>query len=212
MVHVGQRLKEARLQKKLSLDEVAKATKIRAPFLSAIESGDYSKLPSSTYAHGFVSNYAQFLVLPKKEILALFRREFDEEKELKVLPDGFSKKDDFPIRRINFRQILVISFILFLIGGYIFYQYRDIFIDPSLNISKPEENAVIFSKEVQVIGKTTPNTSIYVDETLVPVDTSGSFKKNISVFPGRVTITIRAQNKFGKETTEERTIEVKATE
>lgn len=209
MVHVGQRLKEARLQKKLSLEEVAKATKIRAPFLSALERGDYLKLPSSTYAHGFVSNYAEFLGLPKKEILALFRREFDEEKEYKVLPDGLTQKDDFPIRRINIRQILIVACILLLIGGYIFYQYRGIFINPSLEISKPEENAVISSKEVQVIGKTTPNTTVYVDETLVPVDTSGSFKKNISVFPGKVTIIIRAQNKFGKETTQERIIEVR---
>ena len=61
MVPLGKRLLSARTQRKLSLEEVAAATKIKARFLSAIEKGEYEKLPSPAYAKGFVKNYAAYL-------------------------------------------------------------------------------------------------------------------------------------------------------
>ena len=73
MVHVGEKLSEERIRRGLTLEEVAKATKIRASFLQAIEKGEYKKLPSGTYVHGFVRNYAKFLGLPEYEILSLFK-------------------------------------------------------------------------------------------------------------------------------------------
>ena len=80
MIYVGEKLYEERVKKGYSLDEVSKATKIRSSFLLAIEKGEYKKLPSSTYVHGFVRNYARFLGLPEHEILALFKRQYDEDK------------------------------------------------------------------------------------------------------------------------------------
>jgi len=64
MVNVGEKLYEERVKKGHTLEEVSKATKIRASFLLAIEKGEYKKLPSGTYVHGFVRNYARFLGLP----------------------------------------------------------------------------------------------------------------------------------------------------
>ena len=82
------------------MEDVAKATKIKSQFLSYIEKGNYQKLPSASYAHGFVSNYARFLGLPDEEILALFRREFDEDKAYRVLPKGLEEREEFPIVKI----------------------------------------------------------------------------------------------------------------
>jgi len=93
MVPVGQRLQRERIQKKLTIEDVAKATKIKAVFLAAIEKGEYTKLPSPAYAQGFVRNYASYLGLPKGEITALFKREFDEKKAYKVLPDSLAKRE-----------------------------------------------------------------------------------------------------------------------
>ena len=52
MIRVGQLLRDERVRKRLTIEEVAKATKIRTNFLSAIEKGEYKKLPSSAYAQG----------------------------------------------------------------------------------------------------------------------------------------------------------------
>src|SRR3989339_1967543 len=95
MVSLGQKIKSARLKKGLTINDAAKATKIRAEFLTAIEKNEYKKLPEKTYAYGFVRNYIEFLDLPKEEMLALFRREFDEEKVFKVLPDGLSNQSNY---------------------------------------------------------------------------------------------------------------------
>lgn len=210
MVPVGQRFHQERLKKKITLEEVSKATKIRISFLSAIEKGDYKNLPSTAYAQGFVTNYAEFLGLPKKEILALFRREFDEEKIFKVLPEGISRSKNNSFGRPYFRErliaIIVISLILV---GYIAFQYRFAIINPPLNISSPNENQVINSTEIIVSGKTDPNAIVYINDLSTSVLEDGSFKKKINTFSGINTIKIRVLNKFGKETEIKRTIRVK---
>src|SRR5664279_124356 len=117
MVRVGQRLYKERIQKKLTIDEIAKATRIKPIFLQAIEQGEYNKLPSPAYAIGFVRNYADYLGLPKAEITALFRREFDEKKAFKVLPDSLVKTKEFPVKRFQIQQsIFVIIFFVVLLA------------------------------------------------------------------------------------------------
>ncbi|MDP3987585.1 MAG: helix-turn-helix domain-containing protein [Candidatus Levybacteria bacterium] len=210
MVNVGQKLYEERVKKGLTLEEIEKAIKIKASFLSAIEKGEHKKLPSSAYAYGFVRNYAEFLGLPKNEILALFRREFDEEKVFKVLPEGLAKPSEFPIKRIKVQQAGVIIFFVFLAFlGYIIFQYRSAFINPGIEIFSPKESQVISSRQVGVYGKTDPNATIYVNDNSVSLDQDGVFKKNLDLFPGKTTITIKAVNRFGRETSVQRHIEIK---
>ncbi|MBI4089349.1 MAG: helix-turn-helix domain-containing protein, partial [Candidatus Levybacteria bacterium] len=185
MIHAGARLYEERTRKGYTLDEVAKATKIRSSFLAAIEKGDYKKLPPGTYAHGFVRNYAKFLGLPEREILAVFNREYDEEKFIKVLPEGLLRKDDFPFRRIKLAQTFKIIFLVFLaLLVYIIFQYRSAIFNPSLSISSPKENAVITGGTVTITGKTDSNSTVFVNNETASLDKDGNFKKTINVFPG----------------------------
>jgi len=210
MVHAGVRLLEERVKKGYTLDEVSKATKIRASFLVAIENGEYKKLPSGTYAHGFVRNYAKFLGLPENELLALFKREYDEDKFVKVLPDGFARQDEFSLSKIKFAQtfkILILVFIALL--AYIIFQYRSAIFNPPLNVSKPLEGDIIKTQEVVVAGKTDPNSTVFINNETASLDKDGNFTKTINVFPGRAKITIKSVNNFNKTTTLERHIEVK---
>jgi len=55
---VGNKLREARGRRKLSLEEVEEATKIRGRYLQAIEDDDWEALPSDTYARAFIRTYA----------------------------------------------------------------------------------------------------------------------------------------------------------
>jgi len=210
MVHVGERLCEERTRKNYTLEEVAKATKIKSSFLSAIEKGEYKKLPSGTYAHGFVRNYAKFLGLPEREILALFKREYDEEKFVKVLPEGLVGNDDFPLSKFKIAQalkILPLIFIVLLV--YIIFQYRTAIFNPSLSVSTPVENSIISSQAVTVIGKTDPNATVFVNSDLAVLDKNGNFRKIVNVFPGKATITVKSVNNFNRTTILERQIEVK---
>src|SRR5438105_1733214 len=142
MIRVGQRLYEERIKRSLSVEDVAKATKIRPQFINAIEKGEYLRLPSSAYVQGFVKNYISFLGLPSKHLLALLRREFDEREFLTVLPESFTHEKSLSFTLIRIRQLaFVFAFLILLAVGYLFFQYRAAFVDPSLHIQSPKENA-----------------------------------------------------------------------
>jgi cytoskeletal protein RodZ len=210
MIKSGEKLQQTRLEKGLSLEDVARATKIKTEFLSYIEDGEYQKLPSPSYAHGFVRNYARFLGLPDEEILALFRREFDEDKVYKVLPKGLEEKQEFPLFKFKIRQAVALSVIVLLLFlAYLLWQYRDAFLNPPLQITSPQAG-IVLSSQIKVTGKTDPNTTVYVDKNVVTVDQDGNFQKLINVFPGKTTITVKVVNKFSKETQKSVQIEVKA--
>lgn len=56
---VGEKLREARLAQGMELAEIAARTRVPLRHLQAIETSDYSGLPSPTYAVGFVRAYAR---------------------------------------------------------------------------------------------------------------------------------------------------------
>ena len=58
-VKVGEKLRDARLAQGLELSDVAARTRVPLRHLTAIENSDYSGLPSTTYAIGFVKAYAR---------------------------------------------------------------------------------------------------------------------------------------------------------
>ena len=210
MVRVGDRLQKERIRKGLTLEEVARATKIRYSFLDLIEKGEYRELPSGAYVYGFVRNYAKYLGLPEEEILALFKREYDEEKFQKVLPEGLFKGKEFPLKRFKFAQAFkVVTLVFLVLLVYIFFQYKSAIFNPPLEVSKPQEREVINKEEVEVAGKTDSNATVFVNNETASLDKEGNFKKSINVFPGKTKITIKAVNKFNKTTVVERNIEVK---
>lgn len=209
MIRIGPSFAEERKRKNLSIEEVARATKIREEFLLAIEHGDFKDLPSPTYAYGFVRNYAKFLGLPVDKTLAIFRREFDERKEVEVLPKGFIKPSYFfPKFRIG-RNVILVGVVCVFILGFLFYQYRSAIFNPKLEVNSPKENEVLNSLTVEIKGKTDPNATLSVENQEVPIGSNGEFIKKITVFPGSTTLNIRVENKFGRVTILERTILVK---
>jgi len=209
MVKLGDRLQQERKKQGLSLDEIAHATRIRKSFLEAIEKGEYKKLPSSAYAQGFIKNYIDFLGLPEKELLALFRREFNEEEFLGVLPKSFTQPKEISLQGVKIKRAGIIGVgLLLILIIYIFFQYKSAFFSPSLTVTAPPEKTTIHTQELTVKGTTEPNVSLTVNNIPVFVDTSGNYSKDITVFPGNITIVIKATNSFGKISTIERHITV----
>lgn len=209
MVRVGQKLYETRIYKSLTLEEIAKATKIRPQFLTAIEEGEYDKLPSPAYAQGFVRNYASYLGLSQKEILPLFRREFDEKSVYKVLPDGLIQNSSFSLTRTHIQQsFFVIALVSIVLLGYLGFQYRSMFFPPMLTIDSPKQNAQT-KNEIIISGKTDPNVTVLINNELVLPNMDGKFTKILTLFPGKTSIILKAKNRFGKETVLERDIEVR---
>jgi cytoskeleton protein RodZ len=66
----GSALAAARSARGLSLDRVAAATRIRRPYLEALESWRLGELPGAVYARGYLRAYAEHLELDATPLLA----------------------------------------------------------------------------------------------------------------------------------------------
>ncbi|WP_138493914.1 helix-turn-helix domain-containing protein [Paenibacillus pinistramenti] len=69
MSDLGQQLREARMARGLSLDDVQEMTKIRKRYLEAIEAGDYKVLPGSFYVRAFIKTYAEAVGVNADDLL-----------------------------------------------------------------------------------------------------------------------------------------------
>jgi len=72
MDSIGAKLKKARLEKKFTIDEVYKRTKIHPDVLLAIEEDRFSQL-SPVYLRGFLKIYSRFLGINPQEIIEEFK-------------------------------------------------------------------------------------------------------------------------------------------
>lgn len=72
---VGSKLREARTRRKLTLQEVEAATKIRCRYLRAIENEDWDQLPGDTYARAFIRTYGSLLGLDGERLAEDQRRQ-----------------------------------------------------------------------------------------------------------------------------------------
>ncbi len=103
MTELGNRLKEARLEKGLSLDDLQSTTKIQKRYLIGIEEGNYSSMPGNFYVRAFIKQYAEALGLSPDEIFETYKSEipasYNEElpqqlsrvKTQKTISEGNSK-------------------------------------------------------------------------------------------------------------------------
>ena len=70
---VGRKLQQARLARKLEIEDVAEKTKIRPDRIIDLEADEYSHFPNLTYAKSFLAKYARFLGVDIQEELEKFQ-------------------------------------------------------------------------------------------------------------------------------------------
>jgi cytoskeletal protein RodZ len=199
MKSIGQILQEARVTKKMEIVDIARITRIRPQFLMALEADDYSQLPSGTIARGFIKNYSQFLGLSENQILSVFRRDFIENPEGRILPRGIGS----PISQTSLWTpkttiIAIITTLLTLFATYIFYQYRTYTGTPPLNIERPTDQARTQEATIEIAGDTDPDAVLSVDGKTIALDKGGTFRFRIPLNLGENKVTIVAASKFGK--------------
>lgn len=69
MANIGRVLTEARLERNLSIEQVAEYTRISPRFLVALEREEFYELPAPVYVRGFLRSYANFLGLDPQPLL-----------------------------------------------------------------------------------------------------------------------------------------------
>lgn len=82
MESLGETLRRVRLEKELTIEELARKTRVRPEFLEALEEDRYEIFPARTYVVGFLRSAARALRIDEEEVLRRFRSERgDEEPE-----------------------------------------------------------------------------------------------------------------------------------
>jgi cytoskeletal protein RodZ len=69
---IGATLREARVRRKLTLQQAEDDTKIRVKYLQAMENEDFEVMPGVTYVKGFLRAYAEYLNLDADVIVGEF--------------------------------------------------------------------------------------------------------------------------------------------
>ncbi|SER52135.1 helix-turn-helix domain-containing protein [Psychrobacillus sp. OK032] len=73
MTELGARLKEARLAKGYSIDDLQEITKIQKRYLTGIEEGNYATMPGAFYVRAFIKQYAEAVGLNGDELLETYK-------------------------------------------------------------------------------------------------------------------------------------------
>lgn len=92
-ITVGQRLRAAREDKKLSLEDVAAQTRIPRRHLESLEESDWEKLPAPTYTIGFAKSYASAVGLERTEIGDQLRAEMGGTRAATAATETFEPAD-----------------------------------------------------------------------------------------------------------------------
>lgn len=76
MSELGEKLKQARVARNVSLRDIEAETKISVIALESLERGDYAKLPGGIFSRSFVRAYAQAVGLDADATVAEFIEDF----------------------------------------------------------------------------------------------------------------------------------------
>ena len=208
-----QKIREARIANKLSLESVSGHLHISVRILEAIEEGKPGNGPSPVFFRGLVRNYCQFLDLDKTEIVEkidnlLKLEDPNDEINTKRLRPVLASKESHPTR--NAFTILVI-----LLGGYLFYSLyfvQEPFFLAEDNATNPEQTIV----EVEAVTEQEQTVVAKIQETVLVVDSPPEESENsaeVSTVDQKPTETTEnIESKIVQTPAEPLTLEVEASE
>lgn len=197
MFSVGEILKKERIARDLSLSDVEKEIKIREKFLAAIEQNNWSFFSSRIYIMGVIKNYALFLGLDSKKILAFFRRDYEKKEDIR-----FKKRVASSYLIPETRRVVKILFVgLFLILFFYFgYQLKVYFSPPAVTILSPKNERILREDKVTITGKTEKESLISIFGERVFQNKDGVFTYDFPLKEGTNELIIEVVGANGKKT------------
>jgi cytoskeletal protein RodZ len=115
---VGKKLRQAREEKGVSLEQAAATTHIRLRFLASMEAGNFGDLPSQLQIKGFLRSYGGYLGLDAEALIAAV--DLDPWQALEVL------KDDAPPKSVSDKEAAMDSAASFAAIGEMLSSQREV--------------------------------------------------------------------------------------
>lgn len=197
MLSVGKLLRDARERKKISLRDVEKRIKVREQFIKALEEDKWDLFTSRIYITGILKNYARFLGLDERKILAFFRREYERIEEIK-----FKEKMSNSYLSSDSKRTIIASFIFVcvLLVGYFSYQLFEFFRPPSVQIISPQSTLFKRESTIKIIGKTEKEAVVTVMGERVYQNKEGTFEYVMPLTQKENILSIEVVGANGKKT------------
>src|SRR5919198_4204608 len=96
MFEIGNSLRDARIRQGFELEDVARATRIPARILAALEAERFERIPGDFYARSYLRTYADFLGLDSQRFVDEYRERFPE---LETAPIARQRRRSFPVSK-----------------------------------------------------------------------------------------------------------------
>ena len=143
MSTVAEQLRAAREAKKLSVQQVADATKIRTDYIRALEDGNFSAFSAPIYIRGSVKNYATMLKLDVPQIMAALDAELKGTEKFSEPPPLVAASKSpldhmmFLLSKVNMKVALVSSGLLAIVlvivlAGWAWQHHKNVNPPPNL--------------------------------------------------------------------------------
>lgn len=210
LTRVGERLKKAREEQHLSLDDIYKKNRIPLKYLEAIELGNFKDLPQAK-AHrlAYIREYANALNLNPASFLYQFSQESDLTNFTPTPPRHGLKLWSLHSLSNIFRQMAIAVLLLGFLG-YLTWQVNGILQPPKLTVFTPADGYISTKPVTLVQGETEKEVQLTVNGKDIMPNDKGKFEISVDLSNGVNTITISAIKKHGKVTTITRHIIVKS--
>jgi cytoskeletal protein RodZ len=203
MKKAGEILRETRLSKNLTVEEIYEGTKIRQSYIEAIENSNYTNFHSPTTIKGFLRNYAFFLNLNPENIIAVYRREQSANSK------SFKKKWKFRLPNLHLSPILFVlaaSFVIILsVIAFFAYKYIEVSTPPQFEIVSPSDQFSTTQDKITVeVLALKDGTEIQINnKTITTINNKGNIFTIVDLVEGENTIIVKAINGYKKETTKQ---------
>ncbi len=169
MQDVGNILKTAREEKKVTLEQAGRETNIAPRYLEALETGHYEIFPGEPYIVGFLRNYAEYLGLDAAECVKYY-------KNVQMQETMIPTKDLVPKRSFKIPRLLIVIVIIAVIVVLGAFLITRIFGNKQPDEKDVSSTAVVEAEPVKespvyTLSDKDFEKRLFIDDTLViPID------------------------------------------
>jgi cytoskeleton protein RodZ len=160
---LGARLRAAREERRMSMQEVADRLYLERRMIEALENDDFAHMPPPTFIQGYVRCYAKLLELPAEPFVEAFREQMGES-----APSlNYNVPRDIPEAEVSSRDpwFKTLTFLL-IIGGIVMVVLWWNDVELPLDFSLPSSS----SREVTKVDDGLPDIEINMEESLLSED------------------------------------------
>ena len=161
---IGKTLRQAREALNISIEQAASQLHLDVRLLTALEKDDYSALPGTAYAYGYLRSYAKLLKVPEDDILPQFLKMTQIDSNT-LVPEHMTFAEKNKVPSFSFKQtllltifviVVVVSIAWVLLGGVL----EKFNLDVSVNQNTEQSPTVMINQDVERV------VDIVADETL----------------------------------------------